>query len=103
MFENDKNAQLYEMIQQVFSMLDSEELPQTAGALSNLLAGNADGLPEPLAIANGIMDLDKPKTFPDYVIDFITELCEMEIGAGNADAIAENIPWKTKIITPKIQ
>ena len=24
-------------------------------------------------------------------------------GAGNADAIAENIPWKTKIITPKIQ
>ena len=43
MFENDKNAQLYEMIQQVFSMLDSEELPQTAGALSNLLAGNPDG------------------------------------------------------------
>ena len=87
MFENDKNAQLYEMNQQVYSMLDSEELPQTAGALSNLLAGNADGLPEPLAIANGIMDLDKPKTFPDYLIDFLPELYETEIAAGKADAM----------------
>lgn len=68
-------------------MLDAEELPEIADALSNLLAGDTDELPNPLAIANGIMDLDKPKIFPDYVIDFVTELYEMEIAAGNDEAM----------------
>ena len=87
MSENEKNIRLYEMIQEVFSMLDAEELPQTAGALSNLLASDADSLPAPLAIANGVMDLDKPGTFPAYIIDFVTELFEMEIAAGSEDAM----------------
>ena len=88
MFEDEKKARLYDMIQQVFSMLDSEELPQTAHALSVIMnEANNGKLPEPLALANGIMDLDKPKTFPDYVIDFVTELYEMEIAEGNDDAM----------------
>ena len=84
---NEKNVRLYEMIQETFSMLDAAELPQTAKALSNLLAADPCSLPEPLAIANGIMDLDKPRTFPDYVIDFVTELYEMEIAEGSDEAM----------------
>ena len=40
MFEEDKNSGLYEMIQETFSMLDADELPQTAQALSHLLDEN---------------------------------------------------------------
>ena len=61
MFEEDKNSGLYEMIQETFSMLDADELPQTAQALSHLLdENNTEDLPSPLALANGIMELDKP-------------------------------------------
>lgn len=73
MFEEDKNSGLYEMIQEAFSMLGADELPQMAQALSNLLnENNTEDLPSPLALANGIMELDKPTAFPAYVIDFIT-------------------------------
>ena len=88
MFDEDKNSRLYDMIQETFSMLDADELPQMAQALAGLLdENNTECLPSPLALANGIMEMDKPKTFPTYVIDFITELYEMEIAAGNDDAM----------------
>ena len=84
MFEDEKKARLSDMIQQVFSMLDGDAFPQTAHALSVILAEANEGkLPAPLALANGIMDLDKPCIFPDYVIDFVTELYEMEIAEGS--------------------
>ena len=87
MYENEKNVRLYEMIQETCSMLDTNELPQTARALSSYLSNVPASLPTPLQIANGIMDLDKPGTFPGYVIDFVTELYEMEIAEGSDEAM----------------
>lgn len=88
MFENERDARVYELVQETFSMLDAETYPETSRALAQTLAeAETEGLPQPLELANRIACLDRPLLFPDCVIDALTELYEMEIAQGSGDAM----------------
>ena len=66
---------------EILNKLDKETYPETYEYLNKL----AD---EPLyEIALTILELDRPKRFPDFMIDFITKLLEWEIFEGNDDAM----------------
>lgn len=72
---------------ELFSMLDHDELPEVMDYLSGII--DEDGLvtETPYGMATELVQCDKLQPFPACLIDFITELYQMEIDAGNADAM----------------
>ena len=74
-------------VQGIVEKINPEKLPGVYGYLSSLLQNNPSEVPAPYILASTMLDLDKPCSFPEDVIYFITELYEMEIGEGNADAM----------------
>jgi len=73
--------------QNVLTIINRDEYPETAEYLGLLLKETAAEESEPYEIANTILQMDIPKRFPDYVINLITELYELDIADGNADAM----------------
>jgi len=76
MFE--KSA-LREETKKVRGMLDKALYPETYAALSDVFI-NED---TPFIIASNLMECDKPKDLPPFVIEYITALYEIEICANS--------------------
>lgn len=72
--------------QSIFSVLNAEEFPETHEYLADILS-EEDLEETPYEIACALIDCDKPAELPDFLIDFITELFEMEIEEGIDDAM----------------
>jgi len=76
---------MFDMINDILSMLDAGEYPETFGYLSSFDEDDDDL--SPYEIASNLIHLDQPDDLPDFLIDFITELYEAEIAEGNAEAM----------------
>lgn len=74
------------MIRDLLAMLDPSEAPEVYDYLGSCVCGEA----EPDAAAMDIVyDLRGMEPLPQLVWDFIFELLEKEVGAGNTDAMNE--------------
>ena len=74
-------------VQDILSMLDANSLPGVFEYLASLLDEDGDVTDPPYVIANNVIALDKPKQFPSFLIDFITDMFELEIADGNDNAM----------------
>lgn len=74
-------------VQSILAMLDAGDLPGVYEYLSSLLEADDTVSDSPYVIANTVLELDKPEVFPDFLIDFITDLFEIEISEGNDHAM----------------
>lgn len=77
---------VYDEIGGILSMLDGNIFPQTYGYLA-ALDDDEDELSTAYEIASALINMDQPETLPSFMIEFITELYELEIAEGNADAM----------------
>lgn len=77
------------MIDEILSMLDAEEYPEIYGYLSSQLSDEDDMIESDTLydMAIQLLELDKPKDLPPYVIGMIEELFAQEINDGNAEAM----------------
>ena len=66
----------------ILAMLNREEYPETFSYFSSI-----DEDEDAYDIASTLINLDQPKDFPGFLIDFITELYESAIGGGNSQAM----------------
>ena len=67
----------------VCAMLDEAQYPETCAALvDEFIESNP-----PYDLASRLMECDRPKEFPAFVIEYITALYEIEISEGNAYAM----------------
>ena len=80
MLEKDK---LFEMTRNARNRLDSEQYPEAYEQLTQVFVSE-DSL---FIIASNLMECDKPKDFPAFLIEYITALYEVEIDAGNHHAM----------------
>ena len=74
-------------VQSILAMLDANELPEVYRYLTGILEEDGSVSDGPLAIANALMDLDKPLIFPEFLIGFIEDMYQLEIAEGNDDAM----------------
>ncbi len=74
-------------VQGILSMLDANSFPGVFGYLASLQDEDGDVSTPPYVIANNVIGLDKPQQFPDFLIDFITDMFELEIAEGNDNAM----------------
>ena len=74
-------------IESVLAMFDGDEFPGIRAYFSGLVTGEDELTETPIDIADTLMGLDMPQPFPPFLIDFITELYEMEIADGNDNAM----------------
>ena len=74
---------LLEETKKVRSQLDRSQFPETYAALSDIFISE-DTL---FDIASRLVDCDKPKDLPPFVIEYITVLYEIEIARGNNHAM----------------
>lgn len=74
-------------VQNILAMLDANDLPGVYGYLSSLIGANDSVSAPPYVIANTVLGLDKPEVFPGFLIDFITDMFEIEIAEGNDNAM----------------
>lgn len=72
--------------EQILSILDPDLNPEACGYFDSLLNGGVDN-PTPYKIASTLLCLDRPDDLPDVLINFITDLFELEINEGNSDAM----------------
>ena len=72
-------------VNNIFSMLDAGELPETHSYLASIMDSDGFVSEEPFAIATNLVNCDKPQKLPDYLIEFITELYESKIYLETAD------------------
>ena len=82
MFNRDK---LLEETRKVFALLDRELFPEAFEQLLNVMTSDD----RPFVIASNLMECDKPREFPPFLVAYITSLYEMEIAAGNAHAMID--------------
>ena len=80
MLNKDK---LFEMTQAAFDMLDKDQYPEAYGILKEVIE-NEDS---PFIIASDLMECDKPKDLPAFMIEYTTALYEVEIANGNYHAM----------------
>ena len=76
---------LIQEIKNILSQLNAEELPQIYDYLAGLLS--AGDSTTAYVIADNLIQLDKKEPFPTCIANFIRELFEIEISAGNHDAM----------------
>lgn len=74
-------------VQSILAMVDANEYPGVYGYLSTLLMDDESIAAPPYMIANTVLSLDKPQPFPEYLIEFITDMFGLEIADGNDDAM----------------
>lgn len=74
-------------LQSVLAMLDASELPEVYGNLASLLGADNAVTAPPHTIANTVLGLDKLEPFPGFLIDFITEMFQVENAEGNNNAM----------------
>lgn len=74
-------------IESVLAMFNGDEFPGTRMYLSGLIADEDEFDEAPYDIAGMLVGLDMPERFPPFLIDFITELYELEIAEGNDHAM----------------
>ena len=74
-------------VQGILSMLDANSFPNVFGYLASLQDEYSVVSTSPFAIANNVIGLDKPHQFLDFLIDFITDMFELEIADGNDHAM----------------
>ena len=80
MFEKNN---LHAETKKVILRLDSTQFPETFAALSNVFLNNET----PFALASKLVNCDNPKPLPFFLVEFITSLYELEIAAGNHQAM----------------
>lgn len=80
-------AEVSAKVQGIVEEINPEKLPGVYGCLSSLLRNNPSEISSPYVVASTMLNLDKPCRFPENIINFITELYEMEVDEGNADAM----------------
>ena len=78
--EKDK---LYEMTRVARDRLDRERYPEAYEKLTQVFISDDS----PFIIASDLMECDKPKDLPAFLIEYITALYEAEIAAGNHHAM----------------
>ena len=71
----------------VLSQLDSGEYPQAYEYLDALEDEEGQMTHTPYEAADTLLTLDLPNKFPDFLVNFITGLLDLEISAGNDDAM----------------
>lgn len=80
--------ELYTAVQNVFAMLNADELPEVHEYLANIMVDDEEIVAtDPYEIANELLQCDKPEALPTAVITFIEELFEAAFENGNADAM----------------
>ena len=67
----------------VLELLDRKQFPEAFQCLNTSLAGHGT----PYEIATALLDCDKPKVFPRFLVDYITAMYEVEIADGNHHAM----------------
>lgn len=72
-------------IQKLFPRIDREEFPETIHYLLSLISSDEDA--SAFDIATDLLECDKPKAFPEFLVSFITELFQSEIESGNTNAM----------------
>ena len=80
-------AELSAKVNEVYSMLDAEAFPETMDYLASIMDSDGTVSEEPYEIATQVMLCDKLQEFPEFMIDFVAELYEVETAAGNAEAM----------------
>ena len=78
---------LFKETQEIFNMLDEDELPETYSYLESIMCGDDLYADSPYEIASVLVEADKPAVFPGFMIEYITFLYELEIDEGRADAM----------------
>ena len=72
-----------EETRKALSKLDSELFPETCDQLIKAMTGDD----RPFIVASNLVECDKPKDLPPFLVDYITMLYEVEIAAGNDHAM----------------
>ena len=78
---------LYALLNMIRETVDEEEFPEVCRTIDVELETNALPIEEAPRIASMIMECDKPKPFPQDLIEFIKGLYEIGIAAGDAAAM----------------
>ena len=79
-----------EKVVSILEELDADEYPSVHSYLSSCLEDledDDDTADSPYELANMLIKMDKPKTFPDKLVAFITDMYELEIAEDNTDAM----------------
>lgn len=77
---------IFDEIQSIYSMLSADEFPEIQEYLSNIIS-DEEVTNSPYEIVENIMFLDKGDNLPDFIIDFIIEMLELEYKNGNSEAM----------------
>ena len=77
----------FDEVETMLALLDAEALPETYEYFSRLAAQDEEFFSDFYRVATDLMLCDKDKTFPAFVVGFITDLYLAEIEKGNADAM----------------
>ncbi len=83
--KNEMN--LYALLNMINNILDEEEFPEVCRVIDEELEVIDLPIGEAPRIASRIMECDKPKQFPQELIDFVKGLYEIGIAAGDAGAM----------------
>ena len=78
---------LYNNTRQVLAAINDGEFPQVYEYLDGITDAQGNIEATPFEIATTLLECDKPKKLPAFLIDYLTELFEFEIDEGNADAM----------------
>jgi len=82
------NYELYNELQNIFTVLDADSFPQLHNYLAEIMDEYEGVTEDPYEIANQILQCDKPLDFPQIVIDTIILLFEISFEEDeNADAM----------------
>ena len=74
-------------VQNVFSMLDAEDMPEMHKYLSGIMDEDGFVTASAYEIAANLMNCDRQQELPDFIGSFIMEMFESAIEEGNADAM----------------
>lgn len=74
-------------VEKIFSMLDSEELPETHRFLASIMDDEGFVNASPYDIASNLVECDKPNELSEVLVEFISEMFETAIADGNCDAM----------------
>ncbi len=83
--KNEMN--LYALLNMIKNILDEEEFPEVCRVIDEESENKDLPIGEAPRIASRIMECDKPKQFPQELIDFVKGLYEIGIAAGDAGAM----------------
>ena len=80
---------LFTTTKEVLARINDGEYPEVYEYLDDLLDEDTISAIAPYEIARILVNCDKPKQFPAFLVDYITGLYEFEIEAGNGAAMCD--------------